>query len=60
VKGKIAYQVASEASPEKWNAGLEVEAIVDRQELRNEEMKVDTIGSLEDRYNDQRLVVWHC
>jgi hypothetical protein len=33
------------------------EAVLERQELRDKEKKVDNIESLEDRYGDRRLVV---
>jgi hypothetical protein len=41
-----------EANPEA------AEVVVERQEVRNEEAVVDTVGALEDRYEDGNLVVW--
>jgi hypothetical protein len=49
-----------EESLNKMKANTEAtEAIVERQELRIEEMNMNTIRAMEDRYGDQHLVASH-
>jgi hypothetical protein len=37
-----------------------MKSIVEKQEVRNEEVTVNTIGTLKDEYGDQHLAVGSC
>jgi hypothetical protein len=63
-KSKAAVVTFEEGSDEieatDLDANLEeMEAAMERQELHNDTMNVDNIGSLEDRFDDRNLVVRH-
>jgi hypothetical protein len=36
-----------------------MEAVMEQQEVQNEELNVDTIGALGDQYGVRHLAVWH-
>jgi hypothetical protein len=57
-KQTTACQEATEVYPEEMEANPEeIKSVVEHQDGPKEEAEVDTINSLEDRYEDRRLVV---